>query len=230
MRPLIPVTIPHHFDFGDAHETVGDKLDTPTAWDALRTTTIGPFAIPTSSSSLAAVADAHPEIGLRAHAVAADLGAGHVASYGAGIGVFEHWLQRHLPGLNLMVTEHGAETVQRLTHILPNANVVSHNLLADPALSAETHIFHRIDAMFTRAEFRRIVRGFSSSRIILISSGVAGWRSILRERRYARLMTHPTHSGWIRNRAAIENLWGATHRADRRQFFDLPGWVLTPKS
>jgi hypothetical protein len=229
----VRVTIVHRFDFGAERSLVGDNLVRPEAWDALRTRTEGPFALPADREGLERGADERPEIGARMERLAAWLdrsGARSIASYGAGVALPELWLERLRPELELTLTDYAPETVQRLTTLLPEADVRRHDLLADPPLDADLHLFHRIDTEFTNRQWRDVLRRFARVRVVVVATEIIGGRRVLAEIRRWPLTRRATHAGWIRNRAAFEALWKPTHEAQRLQLGDLQGWALTPRA
>jgi hypothetical protein len=63
------ITVPHYFDFGADRELVGEDVVRPEAWDALRTQSDGPFALPATRAEWERVADERPDIRDRARAI-----------------------------------------------------------------------------------------------------------------------------------------------------------------
>jgi hypothetical protein len=223
-----PITIRHYFDFGADRGLVGDDLVRPDAWDALRTQTTGAFAIAETRDELERVADERPEIGERVRAIDNVLGDRSVASYGVGGAVVEAWLLRVRPR-RLIVTDYGPETVARLRVLLPEADVVQHDLLAQGPLPAEVHLFHRIDTELTDDEWRGVFRRFATVPIVLVATEVIDLRRVLAELRARPMRRGATKAGWIRTRAAFERLWRDTHRGTPERFHDLDGWMLDPR-
>jgi hypothetical protein len=226
------VTVRHVFDFGEDRPLVGDDLVRPAAWDALRTQTSGPFAIARDRNELERMAEEHPEIGERAraiHRVLHERAVKTLASYGVGAGIPELWLQRVNPELRLLLTDYAPETVERLRELFPGADVRRHDLLRDPPLDAEAHLFHRIDTELPNGEWRAVLRRFAAATIVLVATEVAGTRRIAAEVRHRLHNRHVTRAGWIRNRAAFEALFRPTHEARPITFNDLDGWVLEPR-
>jgi hypothetical protein len=226
------LTVRHHFHFGADRPLVGDDLVRAEAWDALRTRTSGPFAIARDREELERTADSRPEIGERARAINTLLeqrGVRTLASYGVGGAVVELWLHRLAPELRLHVTDYGPETVARLPALLPEAEVVRHDLLADPPLKADLHLFHRIDTELTSAEWREVLERFAHETVLVVATEVADVPRILREV-IGRLRTRGlTRAGWLRSREAFETLWRPTHDAVPMRFHDLDGWLLQPR-
>src|SRR5262249_35579669 len=169
---MIPVTVRHVFDFGPDRELVGDDLVRAVAWDALRTQTSGPFAIARDRAELERMADQHPEVGDRARSidlVLAERGIGTLASYGVGGGGPELWLQRVRPERRLLLTDYAPDTVERLRALFPGVEVRRHDLLRDPALEADAHLFHRIDTELANEEWRRVFRRFAQQTIVVVA-------------------------------------------------------------
>src|SRR5690349_13695523 len=121
------MTIRHVYDFGDDRAVVGDDLVRPEAWDALRTRTDGPFAMADSAEAAQRQAFAHPELVARADALAGWLRrerVGRLVSYGAGGGTVELLVSRHEGAPQLVLTDYGPETVERLRRVVPAAQVL----------------------------------------------------------------------------------------------------------
>jgi hypothetical protein len=226
------VTMVHRFDFGPERGLVGDDLVRPEAWDALRTRTDGPFALPATPEGLERAADERPEIGERMRVVAEWLdgqGAGSVASYGAGVALPEVWLRRLRPGLELTLTDYAPATVERLRELLSGIEVVRHDLLAEGPLEADVHLFHRIDTEFTNRQWRGILRRFARERVLVVATEVIDLRRVAAELRAWPRKRHATRAGWMRTRDAFEALWRPTHVAQHLDLGDLEGWALSPR-
>lgn len=226
------VTIRHHFDFGDDRELVGKNLVTPESWDALRTRTNGPFAAATSSEELAQVAERHPELGERAREIDHWLetnGIRTLASYGIGGGTLEWWLQRLRPDRRLLLADYAPATVERLRELFPDAEVHRRDLLADPPLPTDAHLFHRIDTELTNAEWREAMRRFASERVLVVATEVATPRRLLQELLLRLRNRNLSRAGWLRTRDSFEALWRETHNAQPLRLYDLDGWALTPR-
>jgi hypothetical protein len=229
---VIPVTISHYFDFGADRELVGDDLVRPEAWDALRTQTTGPFALPETREELERVADERPEIERRMRAIDDWLerrGVHTLASYGVGAAVPELWLRRLRPERRLAFTDYAPETVERLRALFPDVEVRRHDLLADPPLVADQHLFHRIDTEFTDRQWKEVLRHFAGERVLLVATEVIDLRRVVLELRARLLRRGLTRAGWIRTRPAFERLWQPTHDAMPLRFHDLEAWALEPR-
>lgn len=227
------LTVPHLIDLGDDRDLVGARLGDGRSWDALRTRTAGPFALADDRAAWEAQADERPEIGDRMRLLADVLekrGVRTLASYGVGGALPECWLRRLMPGLRLVLTDHGDETVARLAALLgPDATVLHHDLLREPPVPADLHLFHRIDTEFRDRQWRHILRHFAGETIVLVATDVYGAR---RMREELRAMPHRrgwTRAGWIRTRGAFERLWRRTHRGHPLELGDLDAWLLEPR-
>lgn len=223
---MLPLTIPHRFDFGDDGQLVGDDLLRPEAWDALRIDSHGVFALPTTRQSVEGLVADHPEITDRANAIDEVMPPGRIASYGVGVAILETAL--HNLGRRVVVGEYAPLTVARLRQVLPDLDARRHDLLADAPLKARAHLLHRVDTEFTDEQWRRIMRRFAGRRVLVVASTVVGWR---RWRAVRKQGERPglTRAGWLRNRTSFERLWRPTHRAERLRVADLHGWMLTPR-
>jgi hypothetical protein len=222
----------HHYDFGADRPVVGDDLVRAEAWDALRTRTDGAFSLAASRDELERTADGRPEIGERGRAIERWLDGQDVralASYGAGGGVLEAWLLRLRPDRRLMLTDYGPETVERLRALFPESEVVRHDLLRDPPLDADAHLFHRIDTELTDEEWREVLRRFADETILVVATEIATAPRLVRELLLRTRNRHLTRAGWLRTRGSFEALWRGTHVAEPLRLHDLDGWALTPR-
>jgi hypothetical protein len=229
---MIRLTLPHHYDFGADADVVGENLLRPDAWDRLRLRTNGPFSIAADRAELERQADERPELEARMRAVDAVLrerGAGSVASYGVGGGVAELWLLRIAPNRRLLLTDYAPETVKRLGHLLPEADVSRYDLIREPPLDADVHLFHRIDTELDNRQWRDVCSRFSGTTLVVIAGEVLPVSEIPRQLMAAIRNRGATAAGWTRTIPALESLWRGTHRGEQRVFGDLDGWVLDPR-
>jgi hypothetical protein len=230
------LTIPHLVDLGPDGRALGRlrSLAGPEAWDELRGRADGPFALPDTREAWEAAAGRQPQLEARMRAVSGalrNLGAGSVASYGAGTGLPELWLHRVAPELRLTLTEVAPTTAARLSTVFAEATVVVHDLRAAPPLAADVHLFHRIDTEFSGRAWRRVFRRFAAERIVVVATEVLSPERARTELRHLRMHWREgwQRAGWIRTVGAFEALWRATHVAERTSFGDLDGWVLRPR-
>jgi hypothetical protein len=234
MKPsaLVRLTLPHRYDFGADADVVGEELLRPEAWDRLRLRTNGPFSIASDRDELERHADAHREIGERMKLVddlLCERGARTVVSYGAGGAVPELWLLRVDPGLRLTLTDYAPETVERLQRLLPEAEIRRHNLLSDPPLAGDVHLFHRIDTELDNREWRGVYERFAGRTIVVVATEVV-YASEIPRRLWTTLRRRgETRAGWSRTAAAFKSLWRQTHRGTHVDLLDLEGWVLDPR-
>lgn len=225
------VTLKHRFDFGRDRELVGDDLRRPEAWDALRTRTTGAFGLPDDRADWERMADEHVEIAERArwiHAWSREHEASSLASYGVGAAVLELWLARTDPDLDLVVTEYASATVERLLGLFPEASVLEHDLLHDPPVAADVHLFHRIDTEFDNGDWKAVFGRFADQRVLFLTQPASG-RQLFAELRKGLADRRATEAGFVRNRAALEALWSETHAATAAPVGDLVAWALEPR-
>jgi hypothetical protein len=229
---VLRLTLPHRYDFGADAPTVGDDLLLPVAWDSLRLKTSGPFAIATDREAFERQADERPEIGERMRLVDAWLrerGVRTLVSYGVGGALPELWLLRIDPERRLVVTDYAPETVARLRELLPEAEVHRHDLLREPPLAGDAHMFHRIDTDLDNDQWRGVYARFADRTVLVVATGVLPAGEIPRHLLTTFRNRHATHAGWTRTRAAFESLWRRTHRGTHMQLGDLEGWALHPR-
>jgi hypothetical protein len=228
----VKITLRHHFDFGSDRALVGDDLVRPAAWDALRTETGGPFALAESPEELRRAATARAEIGARARAIDAwleDENVGTLASYGVGAGVLEWWLLHIRPERRLLLAEYAPKTLDRLRELFPGVEVQRHDLLEDPPLPADVHLFHRVDTELSDAQWHKTLSRFASATVLVVATEVATPRRLAAELLLRVRRRDAARAGWLRTRGAFEALWHDTHRARPLRLHDLNGWALTPR-
>jgi hypothetical protein len=156
-------------------------------------------------------------------------GVRRLVSYGAGGAIPELWLLRLDPDRRLVVTDYAPETVERLRALLPEAEVAQHDLLKDPPLDGDMHLFHRIDTELSNEDWRGVYDRFSGQVIVVVAAMLMQPGEIPAQLRHVVLSRNQTRAGWTRTRGAYESLWRKTHRGTRVDFGDLEGWVLDPR-
>lgn len=212
------LTIPHYFRL-----PIDLGLDDAEGWDALRMTP-SPFAVPATRAEWEHAADARPELAARAEVIASvaeGLGADVVASYGVGAALME----RHLVGRvdRLVCSDYTPETMRRVRDYLPAAEVKVHDLMADPPLDADLHVFHRVDTEFTDAQWHELLSRFPAPVLFAISE-LAGPKAVVREA--ITRLRGGKEVGWLRNEAAFRALVPERFSVQRLRIGDLPGFLL----
>ena len=226
------LTIRHVYDFGDDRALVGDDLVRPEAWDALRTRSHGPFAMARTRHEAEVLAFENADLRARADALGEWLDDERIArmvSYGVGGGMVELLLSERPHVADLVLTDYAPETVQTLRNVVPTAAVVQHDLLHDPPLGGDLHLFHRIDTEFDNRQFRAVLRRFAAVRVLVIATGTITVSEGLREVAYRFRNRNVSKAGWRRTRATFDTLWRHTHDARALTFHDLPAWDLRPR-
>jgi hypothetical protein len=225
------VTRAHYVDFGEDRELVGDDLVGPQAWDALRVRSSGVFALPDSRAEWERLADERADLRHRAQEIDRWLnqrGVLHLASYGVGSAILECWLKRLTPERRLALGEYAPATVERLHEFFPDSEVRDHDLLRDPPLDAEWHLFHRIDTEFSNSDWRRIFAAFGRERVLFVVSEL-----LTPERNAIEVEARKQAASWagyLRNHPGFEALWRRTHSGTALRFYDLEAWCLRPRS
>lgn len=226
------ITILNLYDFEGDAELVGGDLARPEAWDALRTRTTGPFALPASEKALRETARADAELLARAAAIGGWLdsqGVNSVASYGVGTGQLELLLHEARPERELILTEYAQGNIAGLRELMPGADVRYHDLLVTEPLDCDLHLMHRIDTELNNADWRKVLDRFSSQRILWVAAGHVGPRQLVLHLLDLRRRRGRARAGLMRTRGAFESLWVATHHAQPIDLCDLPTWVLEPR-
>ena len=227
------ITVPHYFDFGAERELVGGDLVRPEAWDAIRTESSGPFGLPPTRERWERMVDGDEAIAERARridAILAERDARSLASYGVGVAMVELWLKRMRPQRPLAVGEYAPATVGRLRDLFAEAEVHQHDLLADPPLPGDWHLFHRIDTEFDNRQWHQVLERFRDRPILVVAGEMIDWRRALTELGVRLRNRRATRAGLVRNGAAFEALWRHCHDPVPVEVHDLHGWVLTPRA
>ena len=113
--------------------------------------------------------------------------------------------------------------------LFPDAEVHRHDLLADPPLEADAHLFHRVDTELSDAEWRETLRRFAGAVVLVVATEVATPRACCRSCSCALRSRRLSRAGWLRTRDAFEALWRDTHEARPLRLHDLEGWSLEPR-
>jgi hypothetical protein len=154
-----------------------------------------------------------------------------LASYGVGTALLEAALLRARPSRRLLLADYAPQTIERLHTILPDVDVLHHDLRSDGPLAADLHLFHRIDTELDDDEWRLAFRRFASVSILAIPAGVINLREAARELAI-RIRTRNrslTASGWLRTERALVTLREETHIAERISIGDRAAWMLEPR-
>jgi hypothetical protein len=221
----IPLTLRHRYEFGTDRDRVGANLVDPRSWDAIRESS-GPFGLPADRVALerAAAADEFAERAAAIASVADELGARRICSYGVGTAFTELSLARHRPDLELVCTDYAPHTLARLRSLFPEADFEAHDLRTDPPLSADLHVFHRIDSELSNRQWRVVLPRFREP-VLLVATELMDSDALLRELRLRTSKT-ATDAGWTRTEAALRSLWRRSHRDCKRTVGSLTGFVL----
>jgi hypothetical protein len=225
----VRLAIPHRYRFGPDRPAVGRVLAGERAWDALRLESDGPFALPATRADWEALA-ADPLVAARAAALHRHLGdARAVASYGVGTATTELVLARLDPGRRIVVTEFAPATVERLTALFPEAEVIRHDLRHGPPVAdVDVHLLHRVDTELDDAGFEDLLQRFRSVTLIVVATELLGLRPLVREA-VTLVRGGSTRAGLVRSRGAFEVLWQKTHTVRPLAVHDLSGWRLEPR-
>lgn len=207
--------LPGAADLGDAN-----------GWDALRVSS-SDFEVPPTSDAWRQRADERPEFAARATAISAvadRLGADVVASYGVGAA----FMERHLVSKvgRLVCGDFAPESTRRVAIHMPDAEVRVHDLLVDPPLVADLHVFHRVDTEFTDRQWGTILAQFDRP-VLMVMSELLTPRAVVRET-ITRLRGGKS-VGWLRTAAAFRAMVPSRFRIEQVQIADLIGFLLVPE-
>lgn len=225
----IPLTIRHRYDFGPDRDRVGAHLVSPQSWDAIRETS-GPFGLPSTRVEWERAAG-DGDFAERAAAIAAvadELGACRVCSYGVGAAFVELNLARLRPDLELVCTDFAPRTLARLRELFPEADVRHHDLLSDAPLEADLHLFHRIDSELSNRQWRTVLARFREP-ILLVATELLEMGALLRELRL-RFSDTATDAGYIRTEAGFRSFWRRSHRDRKLRIGSHTGFLLAPRA
>jgi hypothetical protein len=224
------IRVRHAYDFGSARSVVGDDLVQAHAWDAARALP-GPFALPHDRAAWERAA-ARPDLEARARdiaAIARSRRAGRLCSHGVGTALLELNLARELPDVRLVCTDYAPQTVERLSAMFTEANVVLRDLTDDDQPEADLHLMHRLDAELGDDEWHHVFAHLQKP-IVFVPNVVLDLAGAAREvaRRVVR-RGRLTNAGWFRNEAALRSLWSASHTDERRSVGGATAYLLEPR-
>jgi hypothetical protein len=221
------LTLGHHFaPEWQLPPGVGDRLDSPGAWDALRSAPNAPvFTVPESREHWLAVCASNDSLASKAELVArfADsLQVSAITSYGVGNACLEYHIHKARPELQLELSDYAPLTVARLRAVFREADSIDViDLLADDlGPSRESLVLlHRIDTEFTSSQWHGIFERlydagvqhilFAPAQLLTVKSAV---KEILRRAVY-RLVHRPLiAAGWIRTRSVFMAAWKPHYR------------------
>lgn len=223
----IPLTLSHYYDFGEDRERVGRDLVNPVSWDAIRETA-GPFGLPDTREEWerAAFTAEFAERAETIAAVARELGARRICSYGVGAAFVELNLAGKLPEVELVCTDYAPRTIRRLTALFPEADIRPHDLRTQSPLTADFHLLHRVDSELPSGEWRRVLSRFREP-VLLVATQVLEWHGLLHELRRRFSGDGVTRAGYVRTEAGLRSLWRRTHDDRPVVVGELAGFLLT---
>ena len=142
----------------------------------------------------------------------------------------EFWLRRLQPEIQLIVTDYGEATLQRLADVFPEAHIQYHDLRHDGPLPADIHLFHRIDTELSDEEWRDLFDRYGSASVLLVAAQMLNLKRVLLELGHRPFMKRrgASSAGFLRTRGAFEALWQETHSAQPLRMHDLHAWALEP--
>lgn len=225
----IPLTIQHYYDFGPDRDLVGSHLVNPQSWDAIRETS-GPFGLPPTRAEWerAASEGDFAERAAAIGAVADELGARRVCSYGVGAAFVELNLALLRPDIELVCTDFTPRALGRLRELFPEAEVQQHDLLTGGPLEADLHLFHRIDSELSNRQWRSVLPRFHEP-ILLVATQLLEWPALRRELGVGRSPGTASAAGYVRTEAGLRSFWRRSHRDRKLEIGSLAGFLLTPR-
>lgn len=214
------LTFPHYYA-----TPTGEALDGAASWDAIRSTSSA-FGLPLTREEWAAQADGRTDLRQRAEAVAAiaaQLGADVVASYGVGTGLLEHHLASMVP--KLVCGDFAPATTRTLAGLAPELHVEVHDLRTDPPFTADLHVLHRVDTEFSNREWRRILAHFHEP-VLLVMSGFLSPAALRQEVSCRFRGGH--RAGWMRTRSSARAMLRHGTAEDVADLGGLDGFLVRP--
>jgi hypothetical protein len=226
----VRLTAPFYFEFGPDRPLVGSRVD-KAAWEALRMHGTPEFALDPDRSAWETAAHAsraHQRLAGAIGAFLRRLSARTCCSYGVGRGMLEYWLAREWPEGRLTATELDGPVAERLEGFLAPVRVVPHDLGRDPPLPCDLHLLVRVDTEFSQPEWRALFRRFAGRRLLVVPAQPITLRSLAVQLRALARGRGVARAGWCRNRAAMRDGWGATHKTTVIRLGDHRSWSLEP--
>lgn len=242
LLPSVPLTVPHWYGVDSHIAIAGRSLQSPTSWDALRTTDPeGSFGFGQSRASWIARASSHPVLPRLADEVVSLMrrwDAHSMVSVGVGTAMLEYLIRSRMGDLVLRCGDYTPASLEVLRNWFTEAASVELMDLRDPAAwvedPAEVVLLNRVDTELTDDEWRVMfgrLAGRGVQRVIWIPCGLITRLVVTREvrstvgallRRY-RL----AHAGYLRTERRMRDLFLRWY--DRTVIYksdELPIWAL----
>ena len=223
------ITLRRHYVFSPTTAArLGGELAGAGAWDALRDSEPG-FSMPPTRDAWRAECG-RPELaerGRRIAAIAEEAGSGQLVSYGAGTACVEY--QAHLadPGLEIHLSDFGAETVGRLAEVFPeaaSADVLDLLTGPVPQRPGALALLHRIDSEFADADLRAVLsrlRDAGHRHVLFVPTMVLTPRVLVAElarRASSRIRRRrATFVGYARSERAFAAIWDGVYAVRSRE-------------
>jgi hypothetical protein len=162
-------------------------------------------------------------------AIAEELGARSLCSYGVGGALIEQQIHRLDPDLRLVCADFAPRAVARLQQLFPEVEVVLRDLSRDGPLAADLHLVHRLDQELSHEDWRGVFARVQGP-VIFVPSAVLGPIGTAKE--LVRRFRHPsaTFAGWFRNEAALRDLWSPWFDDQPVTIGGLTGFLLLPRT
>jgi hypothetical protein len=224
------LTLRHYFDFKGNDSLAGGSLQSPQAWDELRSDRqlelSSAFYMPGNRTEwlelVAQVPDAHSQ----ARAIASLVSEGGytaVVSCGVGRAFVEYHVKQMRPELALTCTEYSSQTVARLRAVFHECDRIHcHDFTRAgwPAADERTlFLLNRVDTELSDEQWPGVFANLAAENVrhvLVVATELLTARvlaSELKRRILARILRRPlTFAGYIRTRAAFTALWRDHYR------------------
>lgn len=201
-------------------EGVRDLLSGPSAWDLARSGTSSGFALPEERTEWMTVcAGKHLEV--RAAAVidiAESLGASAIRSFGVGTACLELAIKQARPGLRVLISDWGPETIRRLGAVFTEVDDVEcvDFLRDDLQLGTdELVLLHRVDTDLNDDDWRNVFARLAAAGgrfVLVVPTEFITLRAVTAELGRRLLLKQRTFAGYLRSRTAFDRIWSASYR------------------
>ena len=223
------ITVRRVYDFGQDAPTIGADLLTPQAWDAARAAG-GPFGLASTRDEWEQAGSAVANVGRAREivAIAHELGARNLCSYGIGGALIEQQIHRLAPDLQMVCADFAPNAVAHLQVLFPEVEIVVRDLSVEGPLPGDLHLMHRIDAELSGDQWQAVFERTRGA-VIFVPSTILSLRGVAKELARRVRQPHATSAGWFRTEAALRSLWSPWFADRPITVGPLRGFLLSPR-
>lgn len=226
------LTLRHYYDFKGSRALAGGSLQSPSAWDELRSDRgleqSAAFYMPETRGEWVALAEQTADLPAQARALAGlirERNFSSVVSCGVGRAFLEYQLKRLRPDLPLTCTEYSPQVVARLRAVFPECDAIACHDFTRPGWPAAgdrtLFLLNRVDTELSDAQWPGVFANLAAENVrhvLVVATAFLTPRVLASELKrsvLSRLLRRPlTFAGYIRTRAAFAALWRGHYRIE----------------